>query len=149
MWRAIKFLFWGGIFVALNAACLATLTLSIIYQKLPALDALEDYRPRLPMRIYTSNGDLIGEFGKEKRAYREFKEFPRELVEALLITEDARFFSHRGLDFAGIARRRAGLSGRPSRRRQYHHHASSAQFLSHPRTNFHAQNHRGHAGFGN
>lgn len=113
MWKTIKFLFWGGVFVALNTAFLTTLALAIIYQKLPALDALEDYRPRLPMRIYTSNGDLIGEFGKEKRAYRTFKEFPRDLVDALLITEDSRFFTHSGLDFSGIARAALGyLEGR-------------------------------------
>ncbi|MGU9952003.1 MAG: penicillin-binding protein 1A [Gammaproteobacteria bacterium WSBS_2016_MAG_OTU1] len=104
MWRAIKGLFWCGVFVAVNMAFLSVLALSVIYQKLPLLDALEDYRPRLPMRIYTSDEKLIGEFGKEKRSYRHFREFPRTLVDALLVTEDSRFFEHRGLDFWGIAR---------------------------------------------
>ena len=113
MARALKILFWGGVFAALNAAFFAVLALAVIYQKLPRLDALADYRPRLPMRIYTSEGDLIGEFGKEKRAYRAYREFPRLLVGALLATEDARFFEHRGLDFFGVARAALGyLEGR-------------------------------------
>ena len=108
MMRFLKIVFWTGIFGALNAAFFTVLALSVIYQKLPKLDALEDYRPRLPMRIYTSEGDLIGEFGKEKRTYRRFQEFPRTLVDALLITEDTRFFTHPGVDFAGVARAALG-----------------------------------------
>ncbi|MGI9298326.1 MAG: penicillin-binding protein 1A [Gammaproteobacteria bacterium] len=108
MARAFKILFWGGVFVALNAAFFSLLALAVLYQKLPRLDALADYRPRLPMRIYTSEGDLIGEFGKEKRAYRAYREFPRLLVDSLLATEDARFFTHRGVDFYGVARAALG-----------------------------------------
>lgn len=108
MKKLFKFLFWTGLLAGLNALFFAVLALAVIYQKLPQLNALEDYRPRLPMRIYTSEGDLIGEFGKEKRAYRRFQEFPRMLVDALLATEDARFFTHPGVDFAGVARAALG-----------------------------------------
>ena len=106
--RFIKFIFWSVFLCGLNAAFFSALALSVIYQKLPQLNALEDYRPRLPMRIYTGEGDLIGEFGKEKRVYRRFQEFPRMLVDALLATEDSRFFTHRGVDFAGVARAALG-----------------------------------------
>ncbi len=113
MRRLMQCIFWAGVFGALNAAFFGVLALAVVYQKLPPLDALADYRPRLPMRIYTSEGDLIGEFGKEKRAYREFREFPRMLVDALLATEDARFFQHQGVDFAGVGRAALGyLEGR-------------------------------------
>ena len=108
MMRLLKILFWGGVFGALNAAFFAVITLAVIYQKLPQLDALADYRPRLPMRVYTSEGDLMGEFGEEKRAYRAYHEFPELLVNAILQTEDARFFSHRGLDIFGVARAALG-----------------------------------------
>ena len=113
MMRLIKFLFWCGAFVALNVAFFLTLALAVMYQKLPQLDALAEYRPRLPMRVYTSEGDLIGEFGKEKRAYRPYRDFPPLLVNALLATEDTRFFEHQGLDFWGVARAALGyLEGR-------------------------------------
>ena len=113
MWKTIKTLWWLGVFCALNVAFLGILALTAIYQKLPPLDALEDYRPRLPMRVYTGDGDLIGEFGKEKRVYRPFNDFPDTLVAALLATEDARFYHHRGLDFTGILRAALGyLEGR-------------------------------------
>ncbi len=113
MARFFKFIFWTGLLGGLNVLFFVVLALAVVYQKLPKLDALADYRPRLPMRIYTSEGDLIGEFGKEKRAYRRFQEFPRILVEALLVTEDARFFEHPGVDFAGVARAALGyLEGR-------------------------------------
>ena len=111
--RIIKGLFWFGVFCALNTAFFGGLAFAVIYQRLPQLDALVEYRPRLPMRIFTSEGDLIGEFGSEKRAYREYEDFPKLLVDALLSVEDARFFSHRGLDFFGIARAALGyLEGR-------------------------------------
>ena len=111
--KLLKFLCWTGALAAVNVAFLATLALALIYQKLPPLEALEDYRPRLPMRIYTSEGDLIGEFGREKRTYKTFREFPRLLVDALLVTEDARFFEHRGVDPIGVVRAMLGyLEGR-------------------------------------
>lgn len=111
--KGLRFLFWTGGFAALNAAFLCALALAVIYQKLPQLDALVDYRPRLPMRVYSSEGDLLGEFGREKRSYRQFREFPRSLVDALLVTEDTRFFQHPGLDFVGIGRAALGyLEGR-------------------------------------
>ena len=111
--KVIKTLFWLGVFCAFNTAFFGGLAYAAIYQRLPQLDALVEYRPRLPMRIFTSEGDLIGEFGVEKRDYRKYEEFPQLLVDALLSVEDARFFSHRGLDFTGIARAALGyLEGR-------------------------------------
>ncbi len=102
-----------ALFLSANAAFAGVVAVAVVYRKLPALDALEDYRPRLPLRVYTIDGVLIGEFGEEKRAYRRYADFPPQLTEALLATEDSRFFSHRGLDFWGVARAAVGwIEGR-------------------------------------
>lgn len=109
----LKFLFWSVMFGVINIIFFSVVGLSVLYQKLPSLDVLIDYRPRLPMRIYSAEGDIIGEFGEEKRAYRTYQDFPQQLVGALLATEDVRFFEHVGLDFVGIGRAALGwLEGR-------------------------------------
>ena len=113
MWGLIKFLFNSVLLLGLNATFIVALALSVVYQKLPQLDILADYRPRLPMRIYTSEGNLMGIFGKEKRLYRKFQEFPPSLIEALLATEDVRFFEHQGIDIIGVMRAALGyIKGR-------------------------------------
>ena len=109
MLKALLRLAFIGLLLVGNTAFAGVIAVAVVYQKLPALDALEDYRPRLPLRVYTIDGKLIGEFGEEKRAYRRYVDFPPELIEALLATEDARFFSHRGLDIWGVARAALGF----------------------------------------
>ena len=91
----------------------SVIAVAVVYQKLPSLNALEDYRPRLPLRVYTADNILIGEFGEEKRIYKKYNEFPSLMVQALLATEDTRFFEHYGVDYIGIFRAAMGyLKGR-------------------------------------
>ena len=71
---------------------------------LPSLDALVDYRPKIPLRVYTSDGVLIGEFGQERREFTAIKDIPLIQRQALLAIEDSRFYEHGGVDFKGIAR---------------------------------------------
>ncbi|MDD2924539.1 penicillin-binding protein 1A [Rhodoferax sp.] len=71
---------------------------------LPSLDALMDYRPKIPLRIYTSDNVLIGEFGQERRDFVAIKDIPLLQKQALLAIEDARFYQHGGVDFKGVAR---------------------------------------------
>ncbi|OXH84943.1 penicillin-binding protein, partial [Burkholderia multivorans] len=70
----------------------------------PSLDALTDYRPKVPLRIYTSDHVLIGEFGEERRDIVHFKDVPDSLKKAILAIEDARFYDHGGVDLTGILR---------------------------------------------
>ncbi len=72
--------------------------------RLPPLDALLDYRPRIPLRVYTADNVLIGEFGEERRTFVRFADVPQVLKDALLAAEDARFFEHSGVDLVGVAR---------------------------------------------
>ncbi|MFL9991682.1 penicillin-binding protein 1A [Paraburkholderia sediminicola] len=71
---------------------------------LPSLDALTDYRPKVPLRIYTADHVLIGEFGEERRDIVHIQDVPESLKKAVLAIEDARFYDHGGVDLTGIAR---------------------------------------------
>ncbi len=71
---------------------------------LPELDALVDYKPKMPLRIYTSDNVLIGEFGQERRDFVAIKDIPLIQKQALLAIEDSRFYEHGGVDFKGVAR---------------------------------------------
>ena len=106
----LRGLFWLIIFTSLNAAAAAAVLVAVLYQRLPALDDIIDYRPRLPMRIYNANNELIGEFGEERRTYTKFKDYPPNLANALLATEDVRFFEHYGFDSVGIMRAALGYA---------------------------------------
>ena len=87
-------------------------TLLSILPKLTTLDVVTDYRPKIPLRIYTADGALLGEFGEERRDFTPIQEIPPVLKDALLAIEDARFYEHGGVDYRGVARAvAAGLTG--------------------------------------
>ncbi len=95
------------------AAGVAALTVVLLWPNLPSLDVLTDYRPKVPMRVYSAEGDLIGEFGEEKRAVVKIKDVPRMMKAAILAAEDDRFYQHGGVDFSGVVRAAmANLRGR-------------------------------------
>ncbi|MDR2014382.1 MAG: PBP1A family penicillin-binding protein [Azoarcus sp.] len=75
-----------------------------IWPKLPDLDALTDYRPRVPLRVYTADGFLIREIGEERRAVVKIENVPVALKQALLAAEDFHFYEHIGIDLTGLLR---------------------------------------------
>jgi penicillin-binding protein 1A len=75
-----------------------------IWQQLPELQRLSDYQPKEPLRIVTADGVLIGEFGSERRRFVPLDEMPEALRDALLAVEDSDFWTHGGLDYAGMLR---------------------------------------------
>ncbi|MDQ2988725.1 MAG: transglycosylase domain-containing protein, partial [Pseudomonadota bacterium] len=91
----------GGALVALLVVVFA---LAMAYPNLPALDTLTDYRPKMPLRIFSADGVLIGEFGEERRTLVRFKEIPDVMKKAVLAIEDDRFYQHGGVDYTGILR---------------------------------------------
>lgn len=106
----LRGLFWSAFFLGLNGFFVALIFVATLYAKLPPLDDILDYRPRLPMRIFSAEGALIGEFGEERRSVIAYDAFPPDLINALLATEDTRFYEHFGLDFVGLARAAFGYA---------------------------------------
>ena len=76
----------------------------IAYPNLPSLEVLTDYRPKVPLRVYTEDGVLIGEFGEERRAVVNINAVPVLMKEAILAAEDERFYEHGGIDYQGVLR---------------------------------------------
>ncbi|MBU6440248.1 MAG: PBP1A family penicillin-binding protein [Betaproteobacteria bacterium] len=80
------------------------LAVILLWPRLPDLSEVTNYRPDLPLRVYSANGTLIGEFGVQRRAVIDYKQVPLQLKQAVLAAEDARFFEHGAIDFAGVVR---------------------------------------------
>jgi penicillin-binding protein 1A len=76
----------------------------IVYPTLPSLDSLTDYQPKVPLRVYSSEGHLIGEFGEERRAVVKMDAVPHMMRAAILAAEDERFYQHGGVDYVGVIR---------------------------------------------
>lgn len=76
----------------------------VVAPGLPTLEAVTDYRPKIPLRIYTADNALIGEFGEEHRDFVPIKQIPAVMKNALLSIEDARFYDHGGISFIGAGR---------------------------------------------
>ncbi|MDC1311089.1 penicillin-binding protein 1A [Burkholderiales bacterium] len=74
------------------------------YPQLPPVNALTDYKPKLPLRIYSRDGTLIGEFGREHREFIGIDSVPNSLKNAIVAAEDEHFWEHHGIDFIGIGR---------------------------------------------
>ena len=70
---------------------------------LPDYKQLADYRPAVMTRVHAGNGSLIGEFARERRLFVPTTAIPRLVIDAFLSAEDKTFYSHPGIDFAGIA----------------------------------------------
>ena len=85
-------------------ACLAGLVVALAWPNLPSLELLTDYQPKIPLRVYTIEGALIGEFGEERRSRISIREVPEPLKQAILAAEDERFYQHTGIDYVGVLR---------------------------------------------
>ena len=83
---------------------LAMIILALAYPNLPSLEVLTDYRPKIPLRVYTADGYLIGEFGEERRSLVAIHDVPTVMKQAVLAAEDDRFYQHGGVDYIGILR---------------------------------------------
>jgi penicillin-binding protein 1A len=89
--------------LALAAVLAAGLVVVLAYPQLPSLEALGS-QPKIPLRIYTADGVLIGEFGEERRAVVSIADVPRQLKNAVIAAEDERFYEHPGIDYLGVLR---------------------------------------------
>jgi penicillin-binding protein 1A len=90
--------------VGLVGALLGALVLALLWPTLPSLEALTDYQPKVPLRIVSAEGELLGEFGEERRAIVTIHEVPDVMKQAILAAEDERFYQHGGVDYLSVAR---------------------------------------------
>ncbi len=109
-WALKAFLWLAGLGLAgaLSVLILVGLALSVAYPNLPDISDISDYRPKLPLRVFSAEGDLLGEFGEERRHLTPIAEIPKVMTNAVLAIEDARFYQHGGVDYLGVIR--AGLA---------------------------------------
>ena len=104
----------GGLLLAgvLSVMLLVAVAMSMAFPNLPDISDLSDYRPKLPLRVFSADGALIGEFGEERRHLTPIHEIPKVMKDAVLAIEDARFYEHGGVDYKGMARAALANLGR-------------------------------------
>lgn len=103
--RRLAIGFVAGLASLMLAAVLAVIfTVVMAYPQLPSLDALTDYRPKIPLRVFSADNVLIGEFGEERRNLVRIGDVPDIMKKAVLAIEDDRFYSHSGVDYPSIVR---------------------------------------------
>lgn len=93
---------------ALAGAALVAIALAVAYPNLPSITSLTDYRPKLPLRVYSADNVLLGEYGEERRSFVPIGQIPQVMKDAVLAIEDSRFYKHGGVDYIGMLR--AGLA---------------------------------------
>jgi len=106
--RALAWLAGGAVAGFVAVLIMVALALAVAYPNLPPISGLTDYRPKLPLRILSSDGVLLAEFGEERRRFTPIGQIPKVMQDAVLAIEDARFYRHGGVDYLGIIR--AGLA---------------------------------------
>jgi penicillin-binding protein 1A len=90
--------------LALVGALHGAFVLALLYPTLPSLETLTDYQPKIPLRVVSAEGELIGEFGEERRAVIKIAEVPDVMKKAILAAEDERFYQHGGVDYISVGR---------------------------------------------
>ena len=100
----LKWMLGAAALMALAMVLVAGYALFVLAPGLPALDAVTDYRPKIPLRIYTADNVLIGEFGQERRDFVTIQDIPTQLKNAVVAIEDERFYSHAGVDPKAVLR---------------------------------------------
>ena len=85
-------------------ALMVGLGAALIYPDLPSLEALTNYQPKLPLRVYSEDGYLLAEYGEERRAFVDIANVPKNMKSAVIAIEDIRFYQHGGIDTKGILR---------------------------------------------
>lgn len=101
-WLVFPFALLTGL--AVVGAALAGFVVLLAFPNLPSIEVLTAYQPKVPLRVYTADGALIGEFGEERRAVVKIDAVPAVMKQAILAAEDERFYRHQGVDYVGVIR---------------------------------------------
>jgi penicillin-binding protein 1A len=102
--KLIKINIFAIVFLGLTIAMGVIASYLYVWPTLPSIDELRDYKLQTPMSVFSKDGQLIAEFGEKKRLPVTIEEIPKKFVQALLATEDQRFYEHSGVDFVAMAR---------------------------------------------
>ncbi len=99
-------LYVGSVLLGLSlvGGLLGAFVLALLYPTLPSLESLTDYHPKIPLRVVSAEGEILGEFGEERRAIVAIREVPDVMIDAILAAEDERFYSHGGVDYLSVMR---------------------------------------------
>jgi penicillin-binding protein 1A len=97
-----------GVATLATAVTLVAVALVVAYPNLPDIAGLSEYRPKLPLRVLSADGTLLGEFGEERRQFTPIGQIPKVMKDAVLAIEDAHFYEHGGVDYKGVLR--AGMA---------------------------------------
>src|SRR5450830_1878651 len=111
----LRIALWGGglaLAGILSILIIVAIAMAVAFPNLPDISDLSDYRPKLPLRVFSAEGALIGEFGEERRHMTPIKEIPKVMTDAVLAIEDSRFYEHGGVDYKGVLRAALANLGR-------------------------------------
>jgi len=110
--NAIRGFIVAGVAALVAGGLLLAYMLLYVAPNLPSLEVITDYRPKIPLRIYTADNALIGEFGEEHRDFVPIKDIPEMMKKSVLAIEDKRFYEHNGIDWRrALGAARANLGG--------------------------------------
>ena len=104
MQKIVKCSFYFGIFICLFAIILILATNAYLKPSLPKIKLVDEAELQMPLKVYTKDGILIGEFGEIKRRSITFTEIPENIKNAFLAAEDDNFFNHQGISYTGLIR---------------------------------------------
>lgn len=104
MRRLLKIIAALAVLGILAAAVAGAAVYLILVPQLPEVETLRDTNLQEPLRVYTRDGELIAEYGEQRRIPLRYQDFPPRLVEAVVAAEDDRFFTHPGVDYQGLMR---------------------------------------------
>lgn len=106
--KVMRWIFRKALIAVFSLVFLGLLATAAVYFyveiHLPNVDVLKDIHLQVPLRVYTADNLLIAQFGAKRRIPVDLTEIPRAMIDAVVATEDARFYKHPGVDFIGIAR---------------------------------------------
>ncbi|MDT8397552.1 MAG: PBP1A family penicillin-binding protein [Pseudomonadales bacterium] len=107
--RLGRYTLWCALTGASGAAVIGASAFLYLSPKLPAAESYRSIRLENPLRIFSSDNRLIAEFGDKKREPIKYSEVPPLLIDALIASEDSRFYSHHGVDLRSLARSVLGI----------------------------------------
>lgn len=101
VFKSLHRLLIGGMLLGI---ALSILIVTYLEARLPSVETLKDIQLQIPLKIYSSDGKLIAEYGEKRRTPIKLEQVPQEFINAIISIEDRRFFQHPGVDLRGILR---------------------------------------------